>query len=70
MHAPIKYAEKGLSIAANGIWHLFAQLNKINPGPSMTPELVRQAGAEVAREDQTASGLAAPDRLALPDLRA
>src|SRR5918993_3552874 len=37
MHAPIKYAEKGLSIAANGVWHLFSQLNKINPGPSMTP---------------------------------
>ena len=38
MHAPIKYAEKGLSIAANGVWHLFSQLNKINPGASMTPK--------------------------------
>jgi uncharacterized radical SAM superfamily Fe-S cluster-containing enzyme len=37
MHAPIKYAEKGLSIAANGIWQIFSQLNKIRPNPSMTP---------------------------------
>jgi uncharacterized radical SAM superfamily Fe-S cluster-containing enzyme len=38
MHAPIKYAEKGLSIAANGIWQVFSQLNKISPNPSMTPK--------------------------------
>src|SRR5688500_6711433 len=37
MHAPIKYAEKGLAIAANGVWQVFSHLNKINPGPSMTP---------------------------------
>jgi len=37
MHAPIKYAEKGLSIAANGIWQVFSQLNKISQNPSMTP---------------------------------
>ena len=37
MHAPIKYAEKALSIAANGIWQVFSQLNKISPNPSMTP---------------------------------
>ena len=38
MHAPIKYAEKGLSIAANGIWQVFSQLNKISPNPAMTPK--------------------------------
>ena len=38
MHAPIKYAEKGLAIAANGAWAIFSQLNKINQGPSMTPK--------------------------------
>src|SRR5687768_7987915 len=38
MHAPIKYAEKGLAIAANGVWQVFSQLNKINPGPAMTPK--------------------------------
>ncbi len=38
MHAPIKYAEKGLAIAANGIWQVFSRANKINPGPSMTPK--------------------------------
>ena len=37
MHAPIKYAETGLSIAANGIWQVFSQLNKISQNPSMTP---------------------------------
>jgi len=37
MHAPIKYAEKGLSIAANGIWQVFSQLNKISQNPSFTP---------------------------------
>src|SRR5919107_990052 len=38
MHAPIKYAEKGLAIAASGAWQIFSRLNKINPGPSMTPK--------------------------------
>jgi len=38
MHAPIKYAEKGLSIAANGIWQVFSQLNKISQNPSFTPK--------------------------------
>lgn len=38
MHAPIKYAEKGLSIAANGIWQVFSQLNKISQNPSFTPQ--------------------------------
>jgi len=37
MHAPIKYAEKGLSIAANGMWQVFSRLNKISPNPSMIP---------------------------------
>jgi len=37
MHAPIKYAEKGLSIAANGIWQVFSRLNKISQNPSFTP---------------------------------
>src|ERR1700745_2645298 len=37
MHKPIKYAEKGLSIAANGAWVVFNTLNKINQRPSFTP---------------------------------
>jgi uncharacterized radical SAM superfamily Fe-S cluster-containing enzyme len=37
MHAPIKYAEKGLAFAANGAWQVFSLLNKINQGPTMTP---------------------------------
>src|SRR5512132_1304487 len=38
MHKPIKYAEKGLSIAANGAWVVFNNLNKINQRPSFTPK--------------------------------
>ena len=38
MHKPIKYAEKGLSIAANGAWAVFNALNKINQRPSFTPK--------------------------------
>jgi uncharacterized radical SAM superfamily Fe-S cluster-containing enzyme len=38
MHAPIKYFEKGLSIAANGAWGVFNALNKINQKPAFTPK--------------------------------
>jgi tetraether lipid synthase len=38
MHAPIKYVEKGLSIAANGAWQVFSRLNSISPNPSVTPQ--------------------------------
>ncbi len=38
MHAPIKYVEKGLSVMANGAWHLFTALNAINQHPSFTPK--------------------------------
>ncbi len=34
MHAPIKYVEKGLSIAANGAWHVFSRLNRIKQNPA------------------------------------
>src|SRR3954467_9607226 len=37
MHAPMKYVEKGLSIAANGIWHMFSAANRIKQNPSFTP---------------------------------
>src|SRR5438445_9275567 len=38
MHKPIKYVEKGLSIAANAAWVVFNNLNKINQRPSFTPK--------------------------------
>ena len=38
MHAPNKYFEKGLSIAARGAWGVFAALNKIGQNPSFTPK--------------------------------
>src|SRR2546430_17451644 len=37
MHAPIKYVEKGLALAANGAWVVFSSLNKINQRPAFTP---------------------------------
>src|SRR5213594_4543895 len=38
MHKPIKFVEKGLSIAANGAWVVFNGLNKIKQNPSFTPK--------------------------------
>jgi 7,8-dihydro-6-hydroxymethylpterin dimethyltransferase len=37
MHAPAKYVEKGLSIAANGAWAVFSRLNRLQQGPAFTP---------------------------------
>jgi 7,8-dihydro-6-hydroxymethylpterin dimethyltransferase len=37
MHSLSKYAEKGLSVAANGAWYVFSALNRINPSPTFTP---------------------------------
>jgi len=37
MHAPIKYAEKALAVAANGAWQVFSRLNAIAPKESFTP---------------------------------
>src|ERR1700758_3640047 len=38
MHAPIKYAEKGLAIAANGAWVVFNGLNQLKQNPSFPPK--------------------------------
>src|SRR6188508_189939 len=38
MHAPMKYVEKGLSVAANGVWQVFSLANKIRQNPSFTPK--------------------------------
>src|SRR5918992_923520 len=38
MHKPIKYVEKGLTVAAAGAWAVFERLNKINPNPGFTPK--------------------------------
>src|SRR5919109_1094438 len=37
MHAPMKFVEKGLSIAANGVWQVFSTANRIKPNASFTP---------------------------------
>ncbi len=38
MHAPIKYVEKGVSVAANGAWSVFQFLNSFNQRPSFIPK--------------------------------
>ena len=38
MHAPIKYAEKALAIAANGAWQVFSRVNQITQNESFTPK--------------------------------
>src|SRR5215204_2223303 len=37
MHRPVKYVEKGISVAANGAWVVFNTLNKIKQNPGFTP---------------------------------
>ena len=38
MHKPVKYVEKGLTIAAKGAWVVFDALNSIKPNESFTPK--------------------------------
>ena len=56
MHAPIKYFEKGLSVAANGAWYVFNTLNypRIYPDNS-DPELTSKSPADVKVGDQMSS---------------
>ena len=37
MHKPVKYVEKGITIAAKGAWVVFDALNSINRNASFTP---------------------------------
>jgi uncharacterized radical SAM superfamily Fe-S cluster-containing enzyme len=37
MHAPVKYVEKGLSLAAKGVWAGLQWVYRVNPNPSLTP---------------------------------
>jgi uncharacterized radical SAM superfamily Fe-S cluster-containing enzyme len=38
MHAPIKYVEKGLSVAAEGAWQVYSRVNRIGQRPSFVPK--------------------------------
>src|SRR6187455_672180 len=38
MHKPIKYVEKGITVAAKGAWALFDTLNQIKPNAAFTPK--------------------------------
>ncbi len=37
MHKPVKYVEKGLSLAANGAWFVYDRVNQFSQNPSFTP---------------------------------
>jgi uncharacterized radical SAM superfamily Fe-S cluster-containing enzyme len=38
MHKPIKYVEKGLTVAAGAAWSVFEKVNQIKQNPSFTPK--------------------------------
>jgi uncharacterized radical SAM superfamily Fe-S cluster-containing enzyme len=38
MHKPIKYVEKGLTVAAKGVWSVFDALNSVNRAKPFTPK--------------------------------
>src|SRR4051812_13174413 len=38
MHKPIKYVEKGFTLAARGAWSVFSTLNSIAPADAFTPK--------------------------------
>jgi len=38
MHKPVKYVEKGITIAAKGAWVVFDALNSINRNDSFIPK--------------------------------
>src|SRR5579875_1040698 len=38
MSKAVKYAERAVTIAAQGAWTVFAKLNSIRPNPSFTPK--------------------------------
>ena len=38
MHSPVKYAEKGVALAAKGIWSVLQLAYRINQNPSFTPK--------------------------------
>ena len=38
MHAPIKYAEKGIALAAKGLWSVLQLAYRVNQNPSFTPK--------------------------------
>ncbi len=42
MHRPIKYVEKGVSLAANGLWSVLQLAYRINQNPSFTPKWSEQ----------------------------
>jgi 7,8-dihydro-6-hydroxymethylpterin dimethyltransferase len=42
MHAPIKYVEKGVSLAASGLWSVFQLAYRIKQNPSFTPKWSEQ----------------------------
>ena len=55
MHKPIKYVEKGLTIAARGAWTVFDTFNQIKPNPGFTPNWSDKASTETEPRVRTSS---------------
>ena len=70
MSKTVKYAERAVTLAAQGAWSVFEKLNSIRPNRFLHAEMVRQATAEVVAEGEAAARLAAHHGLALSQVRA
>ena len=70
MSKAVKYAEKALTVAARGAWVVFDKFNQISPNASFTPKWSDKPLLKSLSEGEAAAGLAAYDRLALPEMRA
>ncbi len=70
MHAPMKYVEKGLSIAANGMWQVFSTANRIKQNPSFIPRWSDKPLLKSYQKTKPPLGWPRRDRLALPHLHA
>ena len=57
----IKVAERGLTLVAGGLFNAIQAVNKYKPNPSFTPEVVRQAAAQVLAKNKAYLGMAEND---------
>ena len=54
MSKTVKYAERAVTIAAQGAWSVFEKFNRISPNAFLHPQVVGQAAAEVLPEGKAA----------------
>ena len=69
-HAPAKYMEKGLSLAAQSAWAVFSRMNRIRPGKAITPAWSDLPMQKSHQKTKPPLGWPRHDRLVVPGLRA